>query len=110
MNISVEKKFENPALKREDIEFKMEFDSSIPSREQAKSALSSAISIPKERIVIISIESNYGRKTVNARARVYQTEELAAAEKQHLLKRDGMVVAEEPKEAKPVKKKEVKKE
>lgn len=97
MNISIEKKIENATLSREELEFKLDFDAGIPSREQAKSALSAAISIPKERIVIVSITSNYGKKQAIGQARIYASTELAAADKAHLLKRDGMGPNEEPK-------------
>jgi len=90
MNISIEKKKENSILSREEIEFKVDFDAAVPSREQSKSALSSAISIPKERIVIISITNRYGSKSAVGKARVYTTAALAAKDKNHFLVRDKM--------------------
>jgi ribosomal protein S24E len=91
MNISIDKRTENALFNREDINFKMEFDSAVPSREQAKSALSTAISIPKERIVIVSINSKYGSKVANASAHIYKKDAEALKDKSHLLVRDKLV-------------------
>ena len=101
MNITVEKRVENLVFGREDIEFKLEFDSSVPSREQAKSALSTAISIPKERIVIVSIKSKYGIKFAHASAHVYAKEDMALKDKFHLLVRDKLVSKKEKKKEAP---------
>ena len=106
MNISIEKRQENAVLSREEIDFKIEFDAAIPSREQAKSALSSAISLPKEKIVIVSLSNKYGSKTATGKARVYSSEQMAAKDKNHLLVRDGMAQKKVKKaKAKPAAKK-----
>ena len=109
MNITIDKKTENKALGREEIDFHMDFDSAMPSREQAKSALSTAISIPKEKMVIVLIKGKYGVKTAWASARVYMTAETAAKDKNYLLVRDKMAVKKakkEKKKAAPAPKKE----
>ncbi|MFH0927358.1 MAG: hypothetical protein V1822_02150 [Candidatus Micrarchaeota archaeon] len=109
MNITIEKRAENAELAREEINFRMDFDSAVPSREQAKSALSTAISIPKERIILVSIRTKYGLKSAWAQARVYKTAELAAKGKNYLLVRDKMVEKKakaEKKKAAPAPKKE----
>lgn len=105
MNISIEKRHENSVLSREEVEFKMEFDSAIPSREQAKSALSTAISIPKDRIVVISISSKYGSKKAHGTARIYSNAQLALGDKNHLLVRDKMAEkkAKKPKKSAAIK-------
>ena len=104
MDFSIIEKKDNAAMGRQEISFSMGFDSAIPSRPQARQALSSAISIPSERIVVVKIEGKYGLHEVSGIAHVYANAEDAKKEKEYLLKRDGLVSAEKKAE-KPAEKK-----
>ena len=113
MDFSITEKKDNNAMGRQEISFSMGFDSAVPSRSQARQALSSAISIPAERIVIVKIEGKYGLHEASGIAHVYANAEDAKKEKEYLLKRDGLVSEKkegeapaEKKEEKPAEKKE----
>lgn len=106
MDFNIVDKKDNPSLKRQEISFSAGFDASIPSRAQAKQALSSALSIPIERIVLVKLEGSYGSHSASGFAHVYENAEDAKKGKKHLLIRDGMAAKEAKKEKK---KKEAKK-
>ncbi len=110
MNISIESKTTNALLNRTDVHFKIEFEGGIPSRKQVREALSAALSIPAERIVVVRLDSSFGLHTLTGISHLYPTAEAALKnEKKHLLIRDGLAVkAEKKKEEKkaPAKKKD----
>ncbi|MFA5108543.1 MAG: hypothetical protein WC492_03365 [Candidatus Micrarchaeia archaeon] len=108
MNITIDSKSENALLGREEIVFGIDFEKAVPSREQAKQALSTAISIPSERLVIVKLDCKYGQHYAKGFAHVFKTSEAALKSRKYLLKRDKMIT-EEKKEEKPKEKKAAKK-
>ena len=108
MNVTIDSKSENVLLSREEMNFGIDFEKAMPSREQAKQALSTAISIPAERIVIVKLEGKYGQHYAKGLAHIFKTSEAALKSRKYLLVRDKMA-AKEKKEEKPKEKKAAKK-
>lgn len=100
MNITVDEKKDDPLFGRKKISFTIEFDKAVPSREQAKAALASAISASASCIVILKIENKYGQKKASCTAYAYENADDAKKSRLHLLVRDKIVSKEDAKKAK----------
>lgn len=99
MNLEIQNKQTNTLLARTDVTFKASFDAGVPARKEVKSALSTALSIEPERIVIVRLSTTSGMRTVQGLAHVYDKPEAALKDAKHLLLRDGLVQKEDKKAA-----------
>lgn len=99
MNISVESKTANPLFNRQEVAFKITYESATPSRKQVREALSTALGVAIERILLVKLVGSFGVHTAQGLARIYEKPEDAKKDKKHLLLRDGLVAKEEKKAA-----------
>ena len=98
MDISIDSKKENALLGRREVGFSVSFSGAIPSREQVRQALSSALLVqPAARIVVVKLDSKYGSHALKGFAYAYESEENAKSAKKHLLVRDKIIEKEEKK-------------
>ncbi|MDE1798512.1 MAG: hypothetical protein KGH63_03840 [Candidatus Micrarchaeota archaeon] len=102
MNVSIQSKEENKLLGRQDVHFNVEFDAGVPSREQVRSALATALSVADKQIVVLRMDGAFGVHTAAGIAHVYPTPEAALKDKKHLLIRDKLAT-KEAKKAEPPK-------
>ena len=70
MNLSIQSKEENHLLGRQDVHFNVEFESAIPSREQVRSALSTAMSVAPAHVVVVRLDGAFGVHTAKGIAHV----------------------------------------
>ena len=101
MNVSIQSKQENNLLGRTDVSFNVEFEAGIPSREQVRSALSTALSVADKQIVLVRLDGGFGVHTATGIAHVYATPAAALKDKKHLLIRDKLAVKEAKKPEPP---------
>jgi len=94
---------ENKLLDRVEVEFKADHDGeTTPSRDAVRIALASALGVPKERVLVSAMGSNYGIGTTDGYAKVYSSVESAKKnEKNHILVRNGLA-EKKPKRVKTV--------
>ena len=98
MNISIDNKTSNALLSRTDVSFSLTYEGAVPSRKQVREALSMALSVGAERLVIVRMTSAFGMHQVKGIAHLYPTPEAALkGEKTHLLVRDGLKAKAEKK-------------
>ncbi len=105
MNVSILSKQENNLLGRTDVTFDVEFESAIPSREQVRSALSAALALPANQIVLVRLDGAFGVHNAAGVAHAYATPAAALRDKKHLLIRDKLATKEAKKAAAPAPKK-----
>lgn len=101
MNVSIQSKQENRLLGRTDVGFSVEFEAGVPSREQVRSALATALSVADKQIVMVRIDNGFGVHTATGLAHVYATPEGALKDKKHLLIRDKLATKEAKKPEPP---------
>ena len=75
MSLKILSKKKNELFSREEITGQMEVKGSTPSRKEALDALCSATGASKDNVVIDEIIQKYGAKTVQVRARIYDSAE-----------------------------------
>jgi len=112
MEIDIQSKNNNPLLKRTEIYFCLKHNGEgTPKRELVRSELADKLKVKKENIMINNMKSNFGKTETSGYARVYASIEAAkAGEKNHILKRNNVIVKEKKseKEEKPEEKPEPK--
>ena len=92
MKFQIENKRENKLLERTELDFSVEHSGeSTPTRDSIRSSIASAMSVPKERIIIDRMETEYGIGLTKGYAKVYDSQEvLAKSERHHLLVRNSL--------------------
>jgi len=92
LKVEIVSKKENPLLERTEVSFSAEHaGKSTPTRDEVRSAIASALSVPKERVVIDNMDTEYGKGLSIGYAKVYSTQEaVMKLEKRHLLVRNKL--------------------
>lgn len=100
MKIEVSEKKQNPLQERTEVHFVIDHaGDATPSRMKVKGELAKVLKADEGKIVIESIESQYGTNKSVGYAKVYDTVEAAMKlERKHLLTRSGVGVEAEAKE------------
>lgn len=73
MSLKVLSKKRNDLFSREELTCQMQVENATPSRKNALDALCNATGAGKEKVVIDEIVQKFGAKTVEVRARVYDS-------------------------------------
>lgn len=105
MNIEIVSKQPNALFGRSDVDFGVSYDAAVPSRKEVRSALSAALSIGEDRIVLVRLSTSSGVRSAKGLAHVYAKAEDALKDSKHLLIRDGLAQKDAKKAAAPAKKK-----
>jgi len=92
LKFQIENKSENKLLERTELIFSVEHPGeSTPTRDAIRSTIASAMSVPKERIIIDQMETEYGIGLTKGYAKVYDSQEvLTKSERHHLLVRNNL--------------------
>ena len=92
MEIEIVDKKENELLERIEVTFKASHSKEgTPQRDAVKDKLSSLLKAPKERIVIDSMTSEFGRMETVGYAKVYKTKDAVMKyEREHILVRNKL--------------------
>ena len=92
MKLNIESKKENPLQDRTEVVFTAEHAGEpTPGREAVQASIASALSVPKERIVIDHMDTEYGIGISKGYAKVYLTSEsIKKSERYHQLVRNKM--------------------
>jgi ribosomal protein S24E len=106
MNVNILTTTENKLLERKEVQAEVSFDAATPKRAELKTAVSHKIGANPELVVIRSVKSLFGRKTVKITAHAYSNKEtLMGIEPIHIKVREGLMAKPEKKKAAPVAKK-----
>jgi small subunit ribosomal protein S24e len=96
MKIDVNKRNENKFFNREEISFSVEFEKTIPKREEIKEELCKSLNLQKELCVLRRLRSSFGSKRLIGEIFVYKNkDELMKFEPKFFLIRDGFIKEEE---------------
>ena len=99
MDIQIIKSKDNPILKRREIEFKVIFDESTPSRKSVVERLAATENSKVGLVYVDSLKTEFGKRESLGYAKIYETAERAKEiERPHIIKRNTF---SKPKEAKP---------
>ena len=92
MKLEILDKTENKLMHRVEVKFKaVHVGDSTPSRDAIRDALANNFSAPKENIVIIRMNSEYGKCSTDGYAKIYDSAEIAKThERNYLLVRNGL--------------------
>ncbi len=95
---------ENPMLKRVEIQFKIvHHGEGTPTRDIIREEIAKLAKAPKERVVIDSVDSQFGKPLSMGYAKVYDSKEDALEfERKHILGRNELIKLEEKKKVKKV--------
>jgi len=107
MELELLEKKENPLLKRTEIRFEaLHQKEATPSREDIRENIAKSLKAPKEKVILDSMQSEFGRGKTTGYAKVYETIEAAKKyERKHILVRNQLIKPEiEKKKPKPEKK------
>lgn len=104
MKVEIANKKENPLQERFEVRFSVEHTGEpTPARDAVKTSIASLMGVQKERVIIDSMDTEYGRGVSKGYAKVYQTQEaVIKSERHHLLVRNKL--AEKKTKAKVAKK------
>lgn len=92
MKVEIASKKENPLLERTELSFSAEHAGKpTPNRDEVRAAIASALSVPKERVIVDSMDTEYGKGMSMGYAKVYDTQEaVMKGESRHLLVRNKL--------------------
>lgn len=92
MEVEVVSKDENKLLERTEVRFKaVHAKEGTPQRDAVREKLASLLKVPKERVVIDSMESEFGKMETLGYAKVYKSKEAAVKyEREHILIRNKL--------------------
>ena len=92
MEVEVVSKDENQLLERTEVKFRASHaNEGTPQREAVREKLASMLKVPKERVVVDSMESEFGRMATVGYAKVYKSKEAAMKyEREHILIRNKL--------------------
>lgn len=104
MQAEIVSRKENPLLKRIEIEFKIvHHGEASPTRDIAKEEIAKLAKAPKERVIIDSMNSQFGKPETLGYAKVYDSKEDALAiERKYILGRNKLIELEAKKKIKKV--------
>jgi small subunit ribosomal protein S24e len=104
MQAEIVSRKENPLLKRVEIEFKIvHHGEASPTRDIAKEEIAKLAKASKERVIIDSMNSQFGKPETLGYAKVYDSKEDALAiERKHILGRNKLIEIEAKKKIKKV--------
>ena len=93
MKIEIIRKIENKLLERTEVEAKIEHPGGpVPTRDDFLSKIAALLNKERDQVVLIKLEAKYGEGTSIARVHAYDSSERAIlVEKEHLLKRSGIL-------------------
>ena len=92
MEIEIVNKVENELLDRTEVTFKaVHPKEGTPQREAVREKISSLLKAPKERVIVDSMNSEFGKMETMGYAKVYKTKEAAMKyEREHVLVRNKL--------------------
>jgi small subunit ribosomal protein S24e len=92
MEIEIVAKKENELLDRVEVKFKASHPKEgTPQREIIREKLSSMLKVPKERVIVDAMDSEFGRMETVGYAKVYKTKDAAMKyEREHVLVRNKL--------------------
>ncbi len=92
MEVEVVSKEENQLLDRVEVTFKaVHANEGTPQREVVREKLASLLKVGKERVIVDSMKSEFGRMETIGYAKVYKTKEAAMKyEREHILVRNKL--------------------
>ncbi|UCE80342.1 MAG: 30S ribosomal protein S24e [Methanobacteriota archaeon] len=92
MDLEIVSKDENQLLDRTEVRFKATHaDEGTPQRDAVREKLASLLKVPKERVVVDSMRSEFGKMETLGYAKVYKTKEAAVKyEREHILVRNKL--------------------
>ncbi len=93
MDVKILEQKENPLLDRVEVVAELSFPkANVPSREAVIGRLSALLNADRDRFVLREIKTTYGETRAIARARVYETVEIAKkVEPEFILKRNKLI-------------------
>lgn len=95
MNVNVISTNDNKLLDRKEVSAEIAFDGPTPKRAELKQAIGGKIGANPELMVIRSVSSRFGKKSVGVLAHVYASREsLMATEPKYLKIREGLMERE----------------
>jgi len=110
MEIDIISKKENPLLERTEVHFKATHaKEKTPQREAVRDKLAAMLNVGKDKLVVDTLKSDFGRIVTVGYAKIYKTKEQAfKVERNYVLRRNGLKPKEEkkPAQATPAKGKE----
>ena len=103
MEVEIVSKKENVLLDRTEVKFKVVHPKEgTPKREDVRDKLSSAVKAPKERVIVDSMDSEFGRTVTVGYAKIYKTKESAIKfEREQILVRNKLKEKKAKAEKKP---------
>ncbi len=92
MDVEIVSKDENELLERTEVRFKAtHLNEGTPQREIVRDKLASLLKVPKERVVVDSMQSEFGKMETIGYAKVYKTKDAAVKyEREHILVRNKL--------------------
>ncbi|MDH7508672.1 MAG: 30S ribosomal protein S24e [Methanomassiliicoccales archaeon] len=101
MKVEIESKKENVLQERIEVYFRVDHQGEpTPSRDAIKSKLAELLNVQKERVVIASARTEFGKTETRGYAKVYGSVDAAKKhESKHLLVRNKLIQKEEKKKA-----------
>lgn len=96
MEINIVHEHNNPLLRRKEIGAEiLHAGAATPKRESVRARAAALMNTDLERVVLVSIESEFGRGVSKARLHVYDDPEAVQIEPQHILIRNSLIEREE---------------
>lgn len=105
MEVEIVSKDENKLLERTEVKFKAtHVNDGTPKREDIRDKIASLMKVQKERVIVDSMQSEFGRMETYGYAKVYESKEAAMKyEREHILVRNKLKEKAAPvKKAAPV--------
>jgi len=92
LNVDIVSKNENKLMDRTEVTFKASHSGeATPARDAVRTSLAGSLKVPKERVVISEMQSEFGQGASHGAAKVYGSAESAAKyERNHILVRNGL--------------------
>ncbi len=96
MDLTIIEEHHNPLLHRKEIKGEIShFSDATPKREAVRARAAALLNSDLDRVVLVSVKSEFGRGVSRVRLHVYETPEAVRIEPLFTLKRNGFVQAEE---------------
>lgn len=77
MKIEIVEEKENPLLNRKELKLRIIHDAATPSRKEVRDALIALLGVEKDRVILDSYTSRFGKRESTGTARVYEIRERA---------------------------------
>jgi small subunit ribosomal protein S24e len=92
MDVEIVSKNENELLERTEVRFKAaHLNEGTPQRDAVRDKLASLLKVPKDRVVVDSMQSEFGKMETFGYAKVYKTKDAAIKyEREHILIRNKL--------------------